>query len=169
MKKPSKELESNEKDNNLDNWRQLEEEICKDSNEDGEVQIEMTKKGEEKNNFQKEINIIAGNQKELEEIMNESEESLELPDALGGTESSDDKTDYNNSMYTDGGTRMTVKQVRLEKKKKLIELATKKELQKKRMQRPDYSENFIYELNCENLANFYQRSKKELVDFWDIF
>lgn len=38
-----------------------------------------------------------------------------------------------------------------------------------RQKRPDYSDNILLELSCENLSNFYQRSKKERSDFWDIF
>ena len=38
-----------------------------------------------------------------------------------------------------------------------------------RQKRPDYSDNILLELSCENLSNFYQRSKKERSDFWEIF
>jgi len=39
----------------------------------------------------------------------------------------------------------------------------------KRRGRADYSENLLKELSCDNLANFYERSKKELQDFLDFF
>jgi hypothetical protein len=45
----------------------------------------------------------------------------------------------------------------------------KRAIQKKRFERPDYSDNIIGEMNAENLSNFYERSKRELEDFWDIF
>lgn len=38
-----------------------------------------------------------------------------------------------------------------------------------RLKRLDYSNNMIKEMNTENLSNFYDRSKRELLDFWDIF
>jgi hypothetical protein len=53
--------------------------------------------------------------------------------------------------------------------KKINDREARKELQKKRQSRPDYSENIIQEFNTENLSNFYERSKRELNDFWGIF
>ena len=38
-----------------------------------------------------------------------------------------------------------------------------------RRERPDYSENIYSEFDCENLSNFYDRAKKELNDFKDLF
>jgi hypothetical protein len=38
----------------------------------------------------------------------------------------------------------------------------KKELQKRRANRPDYSDNMLSELSTENLSNFYERSIREL-------
>ena len=38
-----------------------------------------------------------------------------------------------------------------------------------RMQRADYSENCLLEFSIKALDQFYQRAKKELLDFWDIF
>jgi len=40
---------------------------------------------------------------------------------------------------------------------------------KKKMERYDYSDNILTEVNCQNLSNFYERSKKELEDFRDLF
>ena len=45
----------------------------------------------------------------------------------------------------------------------------KRRLLQKRMQRFDYSDNILIELNTQNLSNFYERSKKEIEDFWDVF
>lgn len=45
----------------------------------------------------------------------------------------------------------------------------KKKNQLKQQNRPDYSDNILMELSCENLSNFYQRCKKERMDFWEIF
>mmetsp|Transcript_24595 Transcript_24595/g.38183 ORF Transcript_24595/g.38183 Transcript_24595/m.38183 type:complete len:154 (-) Transcript_24595:538-999(-) len=45
----------------------------------------------------------------------------------------------------------------------------KKRLMKKRMGRLDYSDNILVEIDCENLANFYERSKKEFRDLVDLF
>ena len=53
--------------------------------------------------------------------------------------------------------------------KKIEDKQTRMELQKKRLERPDYSDNIIQELSTENLSNFYERSKRELQDFWEIF
>lgn len=39
----------------------------------------------------------------------------------------------------------------------------------KRIQRPDYSENIYKEFQVQSLSNFYERAKKEVDDFWDIF
>ena len=44
-----------------------------------------------------------------------------------------------------------------------------KEKRDKKKNRNDYSENILEELSCENLSNFYERSKKELQDFRDLF
>ena len=38
-----------------------------------------------------------------------------------------------------------------------------------RREKPDFSENILAEFDCLNLSNFYERAKKELVDFLDIF
>ena len=38
-----------------------------------------------------------------------------------------------------------------------------------KVKRADYSDNFLMELSCENLSNFYQRCKRERQEFWDIF
>ena len=40
---------------------------------------------------------------------------------------------------------------------------------KKKMERYDYSDNILTEVNCQNLSNFFERSKKELEDFRDLF
>lgn len=37
------------------------------------------------------------------------------------------------------------------------------------MERPDYSDNIIMEFSTDNLSNFYERSKRELHDFWEFF
>lgn len=37
------------------------------------------------------------------------------------------------------------------------------------MERYDYSENILVEMNCQNLCNFYERAKRELDDFLDFF
>lgn len=39
------------------------------------------------------------------------------------------------------------------------------EVRKKRLNKPDYSDNFFKELNIENLDSFYQRSQREYEDF----
>ena len=44
-----------------------------------------------------------------------------------------------------------------------------KELNTKKKKRPDYSDNIIKEFTAVNLSNFYERSKRELDDFLDIF
>jgi len=56
-----------------------------------------------------------------------------------------------------------------DEKKKLFDRQVKLELQQKRLDRPDYSDNIIEEFSCDNLSNFYERCKRELEDFWDIF
>ena len=38
-----------------------------------------------------------------------------------------------------------------------------------RLARKDYSENILKEFNTENLSNFYDRCKRELTDFWELF
>lgn len=38
-----------------------------------------------------------------------------------------------------------------------------------RKERHDYSENIYNEFDCENLSNFYDRAKKELTGFRDLF
>ncbi len=38
-----------------------------------------------------------------------------------------------------------------------------------RKERPDYSENIFAEFNAQYLQYLYQRSKKEFVDFLDLF
>ena len=40
---------------------------------------------------------------------------------------------------------------------------------KKRMERYDYSDNIYLELNTKNLSNLYERSKRELDDFRELF
>ena len=57
------------------------------------------------------------------------------------------------------------------KRQKILEFKEKKRkrILKARRERPDYSENILKEMNTENLSNFYERSKKELADFRDIF
>ena len=39
----------------------------------------------------------------------------------------------------------------------------------KRMERYDYSDNVYEEFDCQNLSNLYERSVKELEDFWELF
>ena len=39
----------------------------------------------------------------------------------------------------------------------------------KRMERYDYSDNVYVEFDCQNLSNLYERSVKELEDFWELF
>lgn len=39
----------------------------------------------------------------------------------------------------------------------------------KKLKRADYSDNILLELSCENLSNFYQRCKRERLEFWEIF
>jgi hypothetical protein len=48
-------------------------------------------------------------------------------------------------------------------------MEVRRELLKKRLKRPDYSDNIIGEFSTENLSNFYERSIRELHDFWEIF
>jgi len=57
------------------------------------------------------------------------------------------------------------------RRQKILEFKEKKRkrILKARRERPDYSENILKEMNTENLSNFYERSKKELADFRDIF
>jgi len=45
----------------------------------------------------------------------------------------------------------------------------KRRLIAKRKTRLDYSENIIEEIDCENLSNLYERSKKEYRDFVELF
>lgn len=52
---------------------------------------------------------------------------------------------------------------------KIQQQEIKRELQKKRMERADYSENVYQEFSTENLSNFYERSKREIKDFWELF
>ena len=54
-------------------------------------------------------------------------------------------------------------------RKREEELEIRRELQKKRQERPDYSDNIIEEFTTENLSNFYERCKRELEDFWELF
>lgn len=57
-----------------------------------------------------------------------------------------------------------------EERKKLEEkIKELKEKRDKKKQRNDYADNILEELSCENLSNFYERSKKELQDFRDLF
>lgn len=44
-----------------------------------------------------------------------------------------------------------------------------KEINSKKNFRPDYSDNIIKEFTASNLSNFYERSRRELEDFLDIF
>ena len=37
------------------------------------------------------------------------------------------------------------------------------------MERADYSENIYQEMSTDNLSNFYERTKRELKDFWELF
>lgn len=58
----------------------------------------------------------------------------------------------------------------LEERQNLEEKIKKlKEKKDKKKQRNDYADNILEELSCENLSNFYERSKKELQDFRDLF
>lgn len=52
---------------------------------------------------------------------------------------------------------------------KKLEEENRKKLIKKRMERFDYSENILIEFNMENLSNFYERAKRELEDFRQLF
>lgn len=58
-------------------------------------------------------------------------------------------------------------------KKKMIRIEKKKELERlirqKRMARFDFSPDILLEMSMPALAAFYDRAKKELRDFWDIF
>jgi len=59
-----------------------------------------------------------------------------------------------------------------EERKKLIEAqreARRLRVIEARKERPDFSENMLKEINCENLSLYYQRAKQELIDFLDIF
>ena len=37
------------------------------------------------------------------------------------------------------------------------------------MERADYSENIYQEMSTDNLSNFYERTKRDLKDFWELF
>ena len=56
-----------------------------------------------------------------------------------------------------------------EKEQQRLEREKRLQFMKKKMERYDYSDNILTELNCQNLSNFYERSKKELEDFRDLF
>ena len=54
-------------------------------------------------------------------------------------------------------------------KREFKEQQLKSSLALKKLKRADYSDNILLELSCENLSNFYQRCKRERVEFWEIF
>jgi hypothetical protein len=98
------------------------------------------------------------------------EESLDMMDAIGDA-LADKKVDHE-QRKADRLKRKEEREAAREVKRQKMAAALeekRKRIMEARRDRPDYSENIYNEFNCENLSSFYERAKKELADFRDVF
>lgn len=102
------------------------------------------------------------------EIMNNMEELFDMSSSSLSETSSDSSSDLDEDEKAEKQAKIEARNIKKEKIAKKLEEKRIRDMQARR-ERPDYSENIYNEFDCENLSNFYDRAKKELTDFRDLF